>query len=76
MNTVPQMKQEAAVRKYNHEWHWIDFNATADAAAEFEKFGYYMPNITKRPGNYWLMVDSRYDLMEVVAYINTYGKTP
>ena len=65
----PQPKKEVAVSFYSELTRQIRFNATKDAVEDFKVFGlvYMIYN------EYGLIVDSRYDFNEVIAYIQNYG---
>lgn len=66
----PQMKQEVAIRYVGN--HLIMFYATNDAMADFVEFGDIILGLNRN--EWWLTVDARYDMDEVVDYISNYGK--
>lgn len=70
---LPKMKSEIRAGDFNLEHYWINFNSTPEAATAMQQFGQIDKHLdTER--SYTLWVDRRYDLMEVYAYIQGYGK--
>lgn len=72
MSNKPVQKRKAAVRLVSKAANMILFNATEEAAAEFESFG-EMELVRNVSGYYSLFVDARYDFDEVLAFIEAYG---
>lgn len=70
--TKPQMKTEIAISTFSLEHYWIGFYATPDAASAFSEFGDLRR--AEDTNYYSLGVDRRYDILDVVRYIQEYGK--
>lgn len=68
----PIMKKEVAVDTVATSVRAITFYSTQDASIEFEQFGRLKPLEGYRD-EYLLIVDARFDLQEVLAYIEAYG---
>lgn len=70
----PIPKKEIAIK-----WrigNLIAVNATVDAASELQEFGGMSHGgLNNTNSEYWLCVDSHYDVDEVVAYIENCGNS-
>jgi hypothetical protein len=66
----PSPKTEVAVRFATEGPRGIALDASPDAIEDFREFGH----IDHISICYWLVVDSRYDFDEVLAYIEQYGE--
>lgn len=68
----PELKTEVAIDWSGQNIRVIYFYSTDDAVTEFHAFG--LVEAGPYPNHYSLQVDARYDIAEVVGYIENYGK--
>lgn len=73
MSKMPVMKRELSIRRVDNDPPRVTFWATRDAASDISRFGYLM-EYSFIPNDYTLVIDTRYDVEEVVAYIRAYEK--
>lgn len=69
----PQPKKEVAIEAVFELDYQILFFCSPDALEDFREFG-RIEKWEYDSNKYWLYVDRRYDLAEVVEYINNYDR--
>ncbi len=67
---MPEMKRKVAITNVLTSSNTISFSADCDLAEHLGRFGKVNP-VNDFANNYWICVDARYDLDEVVAYIES-----